>query len=44
MERRYEEALHLIRADLWNDAHTVIMQHVAIDAIIEGLCVVNSFF
>lgn len=38
MGRHYEEALHLIRADLWNDAHVVIKQHVAVDAIIEGLC------
>ena len=36
-EKNYElEARHLLEAGQWNDAHTVIIKHLAADAIISG--------
>lgn len=34
--RRPEEAWHLVKAGRWNQAHRVLLQHVAADAIING--------
>jgi len=33
--QHFEEALHLIRAHHWNEAHVVILTHIAADCIIE---------
>ena len=33
--RHYNESLHLMRAGHWNDAHKVVIEHLACDAIIE---------
>ncbi len=30
------KALHLLSAGLWNSAHDTIMEHLAVDAIING--------
>ena len=36
--RHSVQALHLLKAGLWNEAHTVIMKHLAAPAIIIGVC------
>ena len=36
-DKNYElEAWHLLEANQWNDAHTVIIRHLAADSIING--------
>ena len=30
------QALHFLKAERWNDCHTVIMNHLAADAIVNG--------
>lgn len=30
------QALHLLRAELWDEAHTVVVDHLVPDAIING--------
>jgi len=31
------EAFHLLKAKKWNQSHSVVMQHVAPDAIVNGM-------
>ena len=33
------KALHLLSAGKWNEAHDTILEHLAVDAIINGVCV-----
>lgn len=35
VRRHYDEALHLMRAGQWNQAHVIVMKHLTCDAIIE---------
>jgi len=30
------EAYHLLKAKKWNQAHTIVMQHIASDAVVNG--------
>ena len=34
--RHHDRAWHLLKAGHWNDSHSVIIEHLAADAIING--------
>jgi len=34
---RIAEAFHLLKAKKWNQSHSVVMQHIAPDAVVNGM-------